>query len=169
MMLQYQDFQIRAWQPGDRQAAFDLIAAVLAEYGLQSEPDRTDWDVWNVEDAYQKTGGQFWVVEQSGELVGTAAFYPIERGEHAVEIRKMYLSPVVRGKGLGRFLLQELERTIAEQGYGQIWIETASVLKAAVQLYETSGYMPGTGVETERCDRIYVKHLTTAHPESLRL
>lgn len=160
MMLQYQDFQIRDWQPSDRQTAFDLIAAVLAEYGLQSEPDRTDWDVWNVEDAYQKTGGQFWVVEQAGKLTGTAAFYPIERGKNAVEIRKMYLLPAARGKGLGRFLLQELERTITEQGYEQIWIETASVLREAVKLYEASGYIPSTGVETARCDRVYVKYLS---------
>lgn len=155
----YHDFLIRPWQPGDRQAAYDLIATVLAEYGLQSDPDDTDWDVWHVEAAYHQTGGQFWVVEQAGQLMGTAAFYPIQRGHRAVEIRKMYLLPAVRGKGLGRFLLQALEQAIAQQGYAEIWIETASVLREAVQLYESSGYQPGTEVETARCDRVYVKSL----------
>lgn len=38
-------------------------------------------------------------------------------------------------------------------------LETASVLKEAVQLYETSGYRPAEGVETARWGRIYPKSL----------
>jgi putative acetyltransferase len=104
-------------------------------------------------------GGEFWVVEKAGKLVGTAAYYPIRRGKNAVEIRKMYLLPEVRGLGLGRFLLHQLEGAIATRGFDQIWIETATVLQAAVKLYECSGYQPASGVETARCDRVYVKFL----------
>jgi putative acetyltransferase len=159
MRATYKNFLIRAWQPSDRQTAFDLIATVLKEYGLDSQPNLADWDVWNVEQAYLATGGQFWIVEQAGRMVGTAAFYPVERGEKAVEIRKMYLVPAVRGQGLGRFLLGELEVAIAHLGYTQIRIETASVLKEAVRLYEGNGYLPSPDVETARCDRAYVKYL----------
>ncbi|MBD1850704.1 GNAT family N-acetyltransferase [Leptolyngbya sp. FACHB-711] len=155
----YRTFCIRNWQPADRQTAADLIASVLTEYGLGCEPCGADQDVLNVEQAYWKTGGEFWVVEQADRLVGTAAFYPIARGNQAVEIRKMYLLPAVRGQGLGRFLLQALEATIVTQGYEEIWIETATVLKEAVQLYENSGYQATTGVETARCDRVYVKRI----------
>ncbi|WP_088894023.1 GNAT family N-acetyltransferase [Leptolyngbya ohadii] len=158
----YKGFRVRDWRGGDRQIAAGLIASVLAEYGLGNEPDGADQDVLNVEQAYWETGGQFWVVEQDGRLVGTAGFYPIARGNHAVEIRKMYLLPEVRGQGLGRFLLKALEETIASLGYREIWIETASVLKEAVQLYENSGYEPTTGVETARCDRVYVKAIGEA-------
>ena len=100
------------------------------------------------------------MIETQGLLVGTAGYYPVARGENAVEIRKMYLSPEVRGQGLGRYLLQALEAAIATQGYTQIWIQTASVLKEAVQLYERNGYLPTTGIDTDRCDRIYVKSLS---------
>lgn len=72
----------------------------------------------------------------------------------------MYLSPIARGQGLGRHLLTALEAAITRQGHTEIWIETASVLKEAVQLYETSGYLPASGLETSRCDRIYKKALT---------
>ncbi|MFM7372907.1 MAG: GNAT family N-acetyltransferase, partial [Sphaerospermopsis kisseleviana] len=72
---------------------------------------------------------------------------------------KMYLLPEIRGLGLGKYLLQQLELTIENRGFKQIWIETASVLKEAVQLYENNGYIPATGVETKRCDRVYVKYL----------
>ncbi|MER3433983.1 MAG: GNAT family N-acetyltransferase [Leptolyngbya sp. ERB_1_1] len=157
--MQYQDFLIRDWQSSDRTIAFNLIGSVLAEYGLMQEPEGADRDVLEVEDFYQKKNGEFWVIERQNKLVGTGAYYPISRGQNAVEIRKMYLLSEVRGVGLGKFLLTELESAIAKKGFNQIWIETASVLKEAVQLYERNGYQPSTGVETLRCDLVYVKYL----------
>ncbi|MDP5339097.1 MAG: GNAT family N-acetyltransferase, partial [Nodularia sp. (in: cyanobacteria)] len=101
----------------------------------------------------------FWVIEHQNQLVGTGAYYPIKRGKKAVEIRKMYLLSSVRGLGLGKYLLQQLEVAIANRGFEEIWIETASVLVEAVKLYESNGYQPATGVETPRCDRVYMKLL----------
>ncbi len=157
MQLSYRDFFIRDWTPSDRAPAAAIIRSVLAEYGLGWEPEGADRDVLHVETYYQAIGGEFWVIEQQGKLVGTGAYYPIARGENAVEIRKMYLLPTARGQGLGRFLLQSLETAAAARGYEQAWIETASVLAEAVTLYERSGYQPATGVETARCDRVYRK------------
>lgn len=103
--------------------------------------------------------GEFWVIERQNQLIGTGAYYPIKRGKNAVEIRKMYLLTQARGCGLGKYLLQQLEAAIINRGFEQIWIETASVLAEAVKLYERNGYQRATGVETERCDRVYLKSL----------
>ncbi|MEM7794106.1 MAG: GNAT family N-acetyltransferase [Cyanobacteria bacterium P01_C01_bin.118] len=157
MHTPFKSFLIRAWQPADREAAAALIGQVLTEYGLGWEPDGADLDVVQVETHYQQ--GEFWVVERDGVIVGTAAYLPIQRGEQAVEIRKMYLLPAARGQGLGRFLLGQLERAIAAQGFQEIWLETATVLEQAVSMYESSGYLQATGVETSRCDRVYKKQI----------
>lgn len=159
MKCYYQGFLIRDWQECDRNRAADILHTVLTEYGLPWLPTAADRDAIDVEDFYLSTGGEFWVVEMQEKLVGTAAYYPVKRGKKAVEIRKMYLLPEARGKGLGKYLLTQLENTIAAKGFREIWIETASVLKEAVNLYESSGYQPASGVETPRCDRIYVKYL----------
>jgi putative acetyltransferase len=159
MRTQHRDFLIRSWETRDRAEAFHLIQNVLVEYGLQCEVHGADRDVYDVELHYQKKGGEFWVVELHDQIVGTAAYYPVKRGKNAVEIRKMYILPAARGQGLGKFLLQALESKIIARGFDEIWIETASVLKEAVKMYETSGYLPTTGVETARCDRVYVKSL----------
>lgn len=159
MKAYYQNFLIRDWEKSDRTDAYCVISSVLAEYGLGWEPTGADRDVLEVENFYLSTGGEFWVISQQGQLVGTGGYYPTPRGEKAVEIRKMYLLPDVRGLGLGKFLLQQLEMAIAARGFEQIWIETASVLVEAVKLYESSGYLPAQGVETARCDRVYVKLL----------
>jgi len=153
------DFLIRDWERRDRTLAADVVCTVLAEYGLGWEPIGADEDVLEVEKYYLAAGGEFWVIEQQNRIVGTGAYYPIKRGEKAVEIRKMYLLPAVRGRGLGKYLLQQLESAIAWRGFEQIWIETASVLTQAVKLYETSGYQQAEGVETARCDRVYLKLL----------
>jgi putative acetyltransferase len=165
----YKDFRVRHWQSTDRQAVADLIATVLAEFGLGWDPEHTDQDVVNVEAAYQETGGEFWVVEAAGTgqtagtIVGTAGYYPVSRGEdagmQAVEIRKMYLAPTARKQGLGRWLLTQLEQQIKARGYTHIWIETVSQMQAAIHLYESSGYQRDSNVLVPRCDRSYLKSL----------
>jgi putative acetyltransferase len=165
----YQTYQIRSWQSADRQAAAQVIATVLAEYGLDWEPEGADRDVLAIETDYQLSGGEFWVVEAAltgpPAIIGTAAYRPYQAArpdhpaENAVEIRKMYLLPQARGQGLGRYLLQSLETRIAARGFDTLYLETASLLQEAVGLYEASGYGPTTGVETARCDRIYRKAL----------
>lgn len=150
---------LRRWQSDDRQRVAVLIAEVLAEYGLGWEPDGADRDVIEVEAFYGDRGGEFWVMEAAGTIVGTGAFYAIDRQPNACEIRKMYLQAEIRGWGLGRQLLQWLEQRAIAQGFQEAWIETASVLTEAVRLYESAGYQPSTGVETARCDRVYRKSL----------
>ncbi|MEA5513545.1 GNAT family N-acetyltransferase [Nodularia sp. UHCC 0506] len=155
----YQDFLIRNWEIGDRTRAASVVSYVLSEYGLGWEPKGADKDVLQVEEFYLENGGEFWVIEHQNQLVGTGAYYPIKRGKKAVEIRKMYLLSSVRGLGLGKYLLQQLEAAIANRGFEEIWIETAGVLVEAVKLYESNGYQLATGVETPRCDRVYMKLL----------
>jgi putative acetyltransferase len=163
MLDRYQNYLIRDWQPDDRIAAAEVIKNALAEYGLGWEPDGADRDVIDVEQYYLDRGGEFWIIEDNGTIIGTSAYYPYIVEENcdvkAVEIRKMYLNSKVRGRGLGKYLLARLERAIFDRGYREIRIETASVLTAAVKLYESSGYQPVTDVETARCDRAYVKFL----------
>jgi putative acetyltransferase len=159
-------YLIRSWQPGDRDAAADLIAQVLKEYSLACGPTDGDRDARDIEACYGATGGEFWVAETAGNVVGTVGYRPTHQGEQAVELRRMYLLPQARGQGLGRYLLTTVECVIRQRGYHQIWLETASGLKAAITLYEANGYEPVRRVETARCDRIYCKRLTSQVPSA---
>lgn len=162
MRVLFEDFLIRDWEVGDRTPAANVVKTVLAEYGLGWEVDCggcSDQDAVEVEKYYLQAGGEFWVIERSGQIIGTGGYHPIARGQKAVEIRKMYLLPEARGYGLGRCLLAQLEQAAAARGFQEAWVETATVLKEAVVLYERSGYIAETGVETERCDKVYRKTL----------
>ncbi len=160
MQKQYREFWVRPWKPGDRQSVLTLVESVLAEYGMGFEPDKTDQDAVCVEEAYWKTGGEFWVAEHQNRVIGTGAYHPSHRATNAVELRKMFILPDYRGQGLGRFMLNGLEQAAAARGFTEMWLETATVLREAIKLYERCGYLPSTGVETERCDRVYYKKLS---------
>lgn len=160
-----EDLVVRPWQRRDRHAAAQVIADCLAEHGLQWEPGGADIDAIDVESHYSE--GEFWVVEdvRSAQVLATAAFRPDPaRGSQVVEIRKMYLHPSVRRRGLGSFLLSALERRALQRGYVFAVVETASVLTDAVALYEAKGYTPISDVATVRCDKALQKDLRRPFP-----
>jgi GNAT superfamily N-acetyltransferase len=57
-----------------------------------------------------------------------------------IEIKRMYVKKIFRGKGLSKLILQELERKAKEMNYGRIVLETGVRQPEAVNLYEKSGY-----------------------------
>jgi putative acetyltransferase len=157
----YQNFLIRPWLPTDRDAIAEVIGTVLQEYGLSWDPMAADRDAVEVETYYLQSGGDFWVILNGDERVGSIGYYPLLHHPGSVELRKMYLLSEARRKGLGRFLLQTIEQDIKDRGFHTIWLETASVLKEAVLLYEKNGYslVPSELATTIRCDRVYLKQL----------
>lgn len=56
------------------------------------------------------------------------------------EIKRMWVAPEVRGLGVGRRLLTELEALARCRGARVARLETNSSLKEAIQLYRSSGY-----------------------------
>jgi GNAT superfamily N-acetyltransferase len=83
----------------------------------------------------------FVVAWWNGEPVGCGAFRPMSDDESDVaEIRRMYVEPRVRRRGISRAILVELERRARECGYTTIRLETGVRQPNAIRLYETSGY-----------------------------
>jgi GNAT superfamily N-acetyltransferase len=57
------------------------------------------------------------------------------------ELKRMYVVPDARGGGLGRLLLEELERHARDLGYAALVLETGDRQEAALALYERSGFV----------------------------
>ncbi|WP_017731308.1 GNAT family N-acetyltransferase [Nafulsella turpanensis] len=162
MNLTFKDYRIRAARSADSAAIKKLVFGVLQDYGLQPDEGSTDADIADVETSYNSRGGFFGVVEDKEEtLVGTFGLYPLEEESGRVaEVRKMYLLPSARGKGLGAFLLDELLRIAREKGFSRVELETAQVLKEAIKLYEKRGFRPVCRKEMScRCDQAYALDL----------
>lgn len=61
-------------------------------------------------------------------------------GSEPTEIKRMWVAKRARGLGLGRRLLQELERYAREMGATVVHLETNRNLSEAINLYRASGY-----------------------------
>jgi DNA-binding MarR family transcriptional regulator len=82
--------------------------------------------------------GLFLVATLHGEPAGCGALK--FHGEDPAELKRMWVSPAVRGLGLGRRLLAELEAQAAGHGVRVLRLETNRVLAEAISLYRAAGY-----------------------------
>jgi diamine N-acetyltransferase len=88
------------------------------------------------------------------ELVGFAVLAGLAK-VGPVELRRMAISPMQRGKGFGRQLLGEVLKLVADDMTDRtmVWLEVKSDHEAAQRLYESVGFElgdPPPGVESER-------------------
>ena len=140
----------------------NLVFGILGEYGLTIETGGTDADIADIEANYIKRGGVFEVIEDAeGNLLGTIGLYPLPAGDgKTIELRKMYFDPKLRGRGVGKLMLERMIEKARARGFRRIYLETASVLKEAAALYEKYGFQPTTdGIHSKRCDAAYFLEL----------
>lgn len=136
----------------DSEEVKELIFNTLLEYGLTPEPNSTDQDLSNLDVNYRE--GFFGLVEDGSKIVATFALLPI--AENIVEIRKMYALKAIRGKGLGKWMVNYLLQIAQENGYEEVELETASPLKEAIYLYEKMGFTEKKFEnKTPRCDKAF--------------
>ncbi len=146
-------------RPEDGPVVRELVYRVLREHGLSPAPGSTDADLEDLQASYQSRGGLFRVlVDADGTIVGCGALRRLDAEQ--CELRKMYLLPEARGRGLGRKLLAELLDAARDAGYQRVRLETATVLANAVRLYERNGFRPDPEADlSARCDQAWVLDL----------
>lgn len=90
-------------------------------------------------EAFEEPIGCFVVARLDGEPVGCAGVCPSD-DESSAELRRMYVVPEARGKGIARALMSDLEEKARLLGYRSLRLETGPEQPEAVNLYETSGF-----------------------------
>ena len=80
----------------------------------------------------------FVIATVGGRPVACGAYRPLE--EPIAEIKRMYVEPSYRGRGLGRRVLADLEARARRDGYAVVRLETGSAQPEAIHLYESVGY-----------------------------
>ena len=86
-------------------------------------------------DEHDGDGTRYIVLLDDGYPVATCRFY--ELGVESMVLGRVVVLPEYRGSGLGRMVVEEAERWIAELGYREVVIDSRLV---AVPFYEKLGY-----------------------------
>lgn len=83
--------------------------------------------------------GAFLIAYLDHLAVGCGALRRLD--EETAELKRMYVDPSVRGRGVGRALLDALEREARVLGVTRIILETGTRLVPAIKMYEAMGYV----------------------------
>ncbi len=75
---------------------------------------------------------------ENGQPIGCGAIK--EFSDEAMEVKRMYVSPDGRKKGIATRVLTELETWANELGYAKCVLETGKRQPEAIALYEKNGY-----------------------------
>ncbi len=135
MKLEFRDAQLEAG-PGD-----ELVTAMRAEMAGVYEGldlDGSEMPKAGPSELGPPDGG-FIVGWADGEPVCCGGFKRLADG--ACEIKRMYVVPAARGRGVARALLHELERRARAHGYRVARLDTGPKQPHARRLYEGEGYV----------------------------
>ena len=77
--------------------------------------------------------------------VGCAGIRAVPGERETCELKRMFVVPEARGRGIARALLEWLEEEAVALGYTTMWLETGTEQPEAIALYESHGYAPIAG------------------------
>ncbi len=110
-----------------------MVAEMSARYGgdAASPADSSD---------FLPPYGLFLVASVEGTDVACAGLRRLKQG--VGEIKRMYVAPEARGRGIARSLLRALLEHARGAGLTEVWLETGTLQPEAIALYISEGFTP---------------------------
>lgn len=88
--------------------------------------------------AIVEPGGDVLIVRDGGKIIGCVAV--VRSSDDVFELSKMAVTPAVRGRGLGRRLIEAAIARARQFGATTLFLVSSTKLPNAVHLYETAGF-----------------------------
>lgn len=100
-------------------------------------------EVEQVQQVYAAPHGAVFLACVGGVAAGCVAYRPLPEADHvnACEMKRLYVSPVFRGLGLGHQLVYAVMDNARISGYSCVLLDTLSEMEAARALYEEIGFV----------------------------
>ncbi len=111
-----------------------LTTLLDQDLALRDGPDHAFYAPFNATAAIRHAV----VANADGGPAGCGAFKPYD--DHTAEIKRMYVLPDQRGKGIAAIVLKELENWCRELGYTACQLETGKNQPEAIRLYQKTSY-----------------------------
>ena len=91
---------------------------------------------------YGAPGGAFILVEDAGQHVACVGLRRFS--DDSGEMKRLYVVPAARGRGLGRVLVERIVSDARRIGYRNLLLDTLPSMKEAQALYLSLGFKPTT-------------------------
>ena len=147
--------KIRAVQPTDNKELAAILRSILVEMGVPKVGTAyADTALDCMYETYQNEQSSYFVVTRDDKILGGAGIAQLANYDGPVcELQKMYLDSSLRGKGVGRQLMETCLEFAKDSGFEQVYLETMTYMQAAQKLYVKSGfnYIDGPMGDTGHC------------------
>jgi putative acetyltransferase len=138
---------IQASSPTQVAQARELFLEYAESLGFSLCFQNFDQELAGLPGGYAPPDGRLLLVEYEGALAGCVALHKIalrnesEAGSEVCEMKRLYLRPAFRGKGLGRALADRIIAEARQIGYKRMRLDTVEpVMKDAVAMYRRIGF-----------------------------
>lgn len=144
------DIKVVDYAPKYREAFKSLNVEWISKYWELEEPDFKALD--DPEGYILNQSGVILIALDKGEPIGCCAL--IKQADDTFELAKMAVSPKAQGKGVGLLLGKSIVERAKLMGLKRLYLESNSVIKPAVSLYEKIGFkhIKGASSPYARCD-----------------
>jgi putative acetyltransferase len=115
-----------------------LLARIWEEYDFIWAPEIEFPDLFSFDAHYAPPAGAFWVVREDGRVVGSIG---VERVDATTaEIHRLYLDVHLRGRGIGRALVETALAWCRENAVGRLVLWSDTRFEASHRLYQRMGF-----------------------------
>jgi GNAT superfamily N-acetyltransferase len=113
------------------------VNVAKSEYGIDAQAESEQGLSTSIDELLQPRG-RLYLAEIDGAPVGLGGLKPAS--EEIAEIKRMYVRPSARGRGVGRKLLDRLLDDAREVGFRLVRLESATFMREAQALYRSVGF-----------------------------
>ena len=132
-------FFVQAESPEQIAQARELFLEYAQSLGFSLCFQNFDQELATLPGDYAPPNGRLLLVEYQNQLAGCVALHKLQDG--ICEMKRLYLRPQFRGKGLGRVLAARIIAEARQLGYERMRLDTVEpVMKDAVAMYRRIGF-----------------------------